>query len=247
MTTERVGIIRPFRVKEFEGGAAIRPAVWLMDGNDEYIAEIAVGYTVAERRRYGRALSDAINAVGDAPGTEALEEVLSSLEILAADAPMEAEHGHMGEANRLEGIAFACAVIREALRAASPGTLEAASRQAPKVEPGAPGTEALREMKRWVDDLQSGMYVNCVYCGHRYGPGETTPVSMADALKEHVERCPKHPMSLLRRSVESALGDMGEMLDIPPNGHGFHEGIDYCVERLRLALRDVSRREVPHG
>ena len=54
------------------------------------------------------------------------------------------------------------------------------------------------EMAQWVRDLQSGMYVNCVYCGHRYGPGETTPVSMADALKAHVEQCPKHPMSALR-------------------------------------------------
>ena len=53
-------------------------------------------------------------------------------------------------------------------------------------------------LKAWVDDLQSGMYVNCVYCGHRYGPGETTPVSMADALKEHIEQCPKHPMSGLK-------------------------------------------------
>lgn len=54
----------------------------------------------------------------------------------------------------------------------------------------------------WVSDIQSGMYVNCVYCGHRYGPGETTPVSMADALKAHVEQCPKHPMSALKAEVE---------------------------------------------
>ena len=53
-------------------------------------------------------------------------------------------------------------------------------------------------LRQWVTDLQSGMYVNCVYCGHRYGPGETTPVSMADALKEHVESCPQHPMSALK-------------------------------------------------
>ena len=45
------------------------------------------------------------------------------------------------------------------------------------------------------------MYVNCVYCGHQYGPGETTPVSMADALKVHVEQCPKHPMSALRAAL----------------------------------------------
>jgi hypothetical protein len=57
-------------------------------------------------------------------------------------------------------------------------------------------------LSKWVSDLQSGMYVNCVYCGHRYGPGETTPVSMADALKAHVEKCPKHPMSALKADNE---------------------------------------------
>lgn len=66
--------------------------------------------------------------------------------------------------------------------------------------------EALRadheRLTAWIDDLQSGMYVNCVYCGHRYGPGETTPVSMSDALKAHVEQCPQHPMSALRAENE---------------------------------------------
>ena len=47
--------------------------------------------------------------------------------------------------------------------------------------------------RRWINDLQSGMYVNCVYCGHRYGPADETPVSMADALKAHVEECPERP------------------------------------------------------
>jgi len=56
-------------------------------------------------------------------------------------------------------------------------------------------------LQQWVNDLQSGMYVNCVYCGHRYGPAETTPVSMADALKEHIENCPKHPMSVLKAQL----------------------------------------------
>jgi hypothetical protein len=53
----------------------------------------------------------------------------------------------------------------------------------------------LRRMTGWVADLQSGMYVNCVYCGHRYGPQMTTPVTMADALKEHIAQCPEHPMA----------------------------------------------------
>lgn len=59
-------------------------------------------------------------------------------------------------------------------------------------------------LRAWVNDLQSGMYVNCVYCGHRYGPGETTPVTMANALKAHVESCPKHPMSALKARAEAA-------------------------------------------
>lgn len=62
----------------------------------------------------------------------------------------------------------------------------------------------------WVADLQSGMYVNCVYCGHRYGPGETTPVSMADALKAHVETCCKHPMSQLRAELAACTSLLAE-------------------------------------
>jgi DNA-directed RNA polymerase subunit RPC12/RpoP len=57
-------------------------------------------------------------------------------------------------------------------------------------------------LEQWVNDLQSGMYVNCVYCGHRYGPSETTPVSMAEVLKQHIEQCPEHPMSALKRENE---------------------------------------------
>lgn len=58
------------------------------------------------------------------------------------------------------------------------------------------------KLEKWIADLQSGMYVNCVYCGHRYGPKEDTPVAMADILKEHIEQCPKHPMSVLKAENE---------------------------------------------
>ena len=67
-------------------------------------------------------------------------------------------------------------------------------------------------LESWVSDLQSGMYVNCVYCGHRYGPGETTPVSMADALKAHVEQCPQHPMSALKAEVDRWVGHYAALL-----------------------------------
>lgn len=57
-------------------------------------------------------------------------------------------------------------------------------------------------LQQWVKDLQSGMYINCVYCGHRYGPESEVPASMADVLKEHIAKCPKHPMSKLKQENE---------------------------------------------
>jgi len=70
--------------------------------------------------------------------------------------------------------------------------------QFPTVQETPEDTPEVARLKKWVADLQSGMYVNCVYCGHRYGPGETTPASMANALKKHIEQCPEHPMSKLK-------------------------------------------------
>ena len=58
--------------------------------------------------------------------------------------------------------------------------------------------EEITRLQAWVNDLHSGMYINCVYCGHRYGPEESTPSVMADVLKQHIEKCPKHPMSKLK-------------------------------------------------
>lgn len=62
--------------------------------------------------------------------------------------------------------------------------------------------QEINRLKQWINDLQSGMYVNCVYCGHRYGPEESTPASMADVLKEHIEHCPEHPMSKSKQEIE---------------------------------------------
>lgn len=56
--------------------------------------------------------------------------------------------------------------------------------------------------KKWVDDLQAGMYVNCVYCGHRYGPADEVSASKADLLTQHIEKCPAHPMSGLKEENE---------------------------------------------
>lgn len=67
-------------------------------------------------------------------------------------------------------------------------------------------------LQAWVHDLLSGMYVNCVYCGHRYGPSPDTPVSMADALKAHIVVCPRHPLAQLRAAVQGVVERMEDDL-----------------------------------
>jgi hypothetical protein len=64
--------------------------------------------------------------------------------------------------------------------------------------------QIIERLNSWISDLQSGMYVNCVYCGHRYGPEKDTPVAMAEILKRHVAQCPEHPMSKLKELLVAA-------------------------------------------
>jgi hypothetical protein len=66
-------------------------------------------------------------------------------------------------------------------------------------------TEVYR-LHQWVSDLQSGMFINCVYCGHRYGPDPGTPIAMAEVLKLHIEQCLEHPMSKLKAESELLKG-----------------------------------------
>ena len=60
-------------------------------------------------------------------------------------------------------------------------------------------------LKRWIEDLLGGGYVNCVYCGYRYGPHNDTATSMSDVLKEHVMQCEHHPMAKYREALESIV------------------------------------------
>ena len=64
----------------------------------------------------------------------------------------------------------------------------------------------IERLRQWVADLQSGMYINCVYCGHHYGPKDEVPAAMADVLKQHIAVCPEHPMSKLL-TVCKAMND----------------------------------------
>lgn len=78
-------------------------------------------------------------------------------------------------------------------------------------------------LRQWVADCQSGMWINCVYCGHRYGPADATAATipeaeakgaatMADALRIHIESCPHHPMSAYKHRLEYAAGRLKAFL-----------------------------------
>lgn len=66
--------------------------------------------------------------------------------------------------------------------------------------------QTIARLKKWIDDLQSGMYINCVYCGHRYGPKDKVATSMQDALKLHIASCPEHPMHQVLAVLKAGRG-----------------------------------------
>ncbi len=96
-----------------------------------------------------------------------------------------------------------------------------------------------RDLQQWVDDTQSGMWINCVYCGHRYGPDDDLGgQTMREALEAHIATCPKHPLSkalaaLAARERENAEKDLA--LAIAQN----------CINKLQSSLGEYEtwRRE----
>lgn len=91
------------------------------------------------------------------------------------------------------------------------------------------------ELLAWISDLQSGMYINCVYCGHRYGPNEME--IPADALRRHVASCPEHPMSkVVRRCKEVLVGIEGRR----SFGEDVPDWIDDVEVTLRVAVEEAE-------
>lgn len=74
--------------------------------------------------------------------------------------------------------------------------------------------EENKKLLDWINDLQSGMYINCVYCGHRYGPTDTTPDTKAEMLKKHIEQCPEHPMSKLKEENNKLKEILKELINL---------------------------------
>lgn len=106
--------------------------------------------------------------------------------------------------------------------------------------------EENERLKQWVDDLQSGMYINCVYCGHRYGPEDELPSSMADVLKEHVEQCPEHPMSRLKDRVKIVINQLNRMVEPEHEAEYFFD--QEAADRVRnvlAILKGISDKRTP--
>ncbi len=97
----------------------------------------------------------------------------------------------------------------------------------------------LAEARQWVNDLQSGMYINCVYCGHRYGPNTEVAASMADVLKQHVEQCPKHPMSKLKAEIAKLKADIAWMEEDGDVGDELVADVVADNERLQEELAEA--------
>jgi hypothetical protein len=91
-------------------------------------------------------------------------------------------------------------------------------------------------LRRWVSDLQSGMYVNCVYCGHRYGPKDQVMSSMADALKLHVASCQAHPMARL----VAELKDIDDVLAYFLRGVGDRHTLEEMRKDIAQAIADAT-------
>lgn len=104
--------------------------------------------------------------------------------------------------------------------------------------------DEVARLRRWIDDLQANCFINCVYCGHRYGPDDEVPASMADVLKEHVEQCPDHPMSHLKKKygqLQAWATVLFEALEDIHDSCGNRRFIETCYDAYMLARSVVKR------
>ena len=91
---------------------------------------------------------------------------------------------------------------------------EADTNGAPPPSDAAPvDCENCKTLEQWVHDCQAGMYINCVYCGYRYGPDDEVAPTMQQALYDHIAECPKHPLSAMKRRAERAEARLAHLTD----------------------------------
>ena len=111
--------------------------------------------------------------------------------------------------------------------------------------PVAVGCENCKTLEQWVHDLQSGMFINCVYCGHRYGPDDEVAPTMQQALYDHIAKCPKHPLSAMKRRAERAEARLAHPEDAP-GGPWWEFGAGDFIHQGDRILRgcDLTREEL---
>ena len=71
--------------------------------------------------------------------------------------------------------------------------------------------EKVTRLEKWVSDLQASKYINCVYCGYRFGLETEVPASMADIHRDHMSGCVKHPMyelTLIKKLTEDEMSSV---------------------------------------
>jgi len=105
-------------------------------------------------------------------------------------------------------------------------------------------------LMQWVGDLQTGLYVNCIYCGHRYPP--ETPDVRDQALYNHIKECQHHPLSKALAQIEELRNGLIEVYlfltenqwrEIDPDPYPSYLFCDYCHSReMRGHAQDCSMR-----
>lgn len=97
-------------------------------------------------------------------------------------------------------------------------------------------------LQQWVNDCQAGMYINCVYCGHRYGPDDEVSATMADVLKKHVEHCLLHPMSHLRIERDDLARALFQIRNLTMQGKGNKQVADIACDAV-LGINETPLKD----
>ena len=97
------------------------------------------------------------------------------------------------------------------------------------------------EARAWVNDLHSGMYVNCVYCGLRYGPTDKTAPTMTEQLTAHVEVCPKHPLSAAKKRTAALEGALEPFVRALNAAEGSYPGMPDEMSVMRKSFDYPTR------
>ena len=90
------------------------------------------------------------------------------------------------------------------------------------------------------------MFINCVYCGHRYGPDDAVAATMQQLLYEHIAKCPKHPLQEAHaenKRLREALEDAAYELKITAKFLGSDDiGSSRGLEGTAQAIQNAAER-----